>query len=235
MRRLMFAAAVAALPTAAGAAQECAQEAALLMEQLPSLELAPAAKREVDVLTQAARAFAELENAEACRKALAEARRVVETPPAVATPPAAQAAVPDTTSGPAEAPASAAAEPVPQRPVDEPAAPSLPAPAAVYFGVGESAVDAEAHKIIAPLVDAARASAAQVKLRGFTDATGSRELNLALSRKRVENVANQFTRGGVAADRIDMDWQGVDPALKASGSNRTAAQESRRVEIELVR
>lgn len=231
----MFAAAVAAFPTAAGAAQECAQEAATLTEQLPSLELAPAAKREVDVLTQAARAFAELENAEACRKALAEARRVVETPPAVAAPPAAQAPVPETASGQAEAPASASAEPVPRQPAGEPAAPSLPAPAAVYFGVGESAVDAEAHKIIAPLVDAARTSAAKVKLRGFTDATGSRELNLALSRKRVENVASQFTRGGVPAERIDMDWQGVDPALRTPGANRTAAQESRRVEIELVR
>src|SRR5690606_40977148 len=116
----MFAAAVAAFPTAAGAAQECAQEAAALTEQLPSLQIAPAAKREVDVLTQAARAFAELENAEACRKALAEARRVVETPPPAET------AAPGAPTGPAEAPAAGAPAAAPPQPADKPAAPSLP-------------------------------------------------------------------------------------------------------------
>lgn len=198
------------------------------MEQIPALQIAPAAKREVDVLTQAARAFAELENAEACHKALAEARRVVETPPPAET------AAPGASTGPVEAPAAGAPGAAPPRPADEPAAPSLPGPTAVYFDVGAAAVDAEAHGTIAPLVDAARTAAAKVKLRGFTDATGSRELNLALSRKRVESVANQFTRGGIPAERIDMDWQGIDPELPKSGAE-AAAREGRRVEIELVR
>src|SRR3546814_10252021 len=82
--------------------------------------------------------------------------------------------------------------------------------------------------------ESAASEGVRVKLKGFTDASGSRELNQALSRKRVETVAAAFRKRGVPAARIDMDWQGVDPESPDSGTG-AAARKSRRVEIELVR
>src|SRR3546814_6912022 len=79
-RCLIAAAALFLVPPATALAQDCAKDAAALEQRLAEADADPAARREADVLAQAARAFAELENLDACRKALAEAQRVIEQP-----------------------------------------------------------------------------------------------------------------------------------------------------------
>ena len=199
---------------------------------------ADAARREADVLAQAASAFADLDNDNACRRALAEAQRALDQP----RPPAAATATANTARSAGETPTAGAATAEPGTKAEMPAASSgstpqpvatVPPPTAVFFGSGASALDADARRVIAPLAKEAAAEKLKVRLRGFTDSTGSRELNLALSRKRVESVAAAFKKAGVPGDRIAMDWEGIDPALPDQ-SNRSA-EKSRRVEIELAR
>lgn len=210
-----------------------------MQERLATMPADPA-RREADVLAQAAGAFAELDNDNACRRALAEAQRVLDQP----RPPAAAAATAtaNTPRPASEAPAAGAATIESGTKAETPAASSgstpqpiatVPPPTAVYFGSGASALDADAHRVIAPLAKQAAAEKLKVRLRGFTDSTGSRALNLALSRKRVESVAAAFKKAGVPGDRIAMDWEGIDPALPDQ-SNRSA-EKSRRVEIDLAR
>jgi len=236
-RPMMAAAAAFSLLACAGAvkAQDCAGEANAMQQRLSTMP-AEAARREAGVLAQAAAAFADLDNESACRRALAEAQRVIEQP----RPPAATAATAPSPAMETPAPAAASAgsgaaaeAPLASAGSRPPPVSTVPEPTAVYFGIGASSLDAAARRAITPLAERAAADGLQVRLRGFTDSTGSRELNLALSRKRVESVAAAFKKAGVPGDRIAMDWEGIDPALPDQ-SNRSA-EKSRRVEIELAR
>ena len=222
---------LAVFAAAPASAQDCAAEAQAMSRRLADMP-PDGPRREADVLTQAAGAFADLDNQDACRRALEEAKHVLEQPRA----PSATASSP---AGSSTAPAASAPTVVPPPAVTPPAAApvppaaALPEPTAVYFGVGASALDSEARGTAKPLAERAAADGLGVQLRGFTDSTGSRALNLALSRKRVESVAAAFAKAGVPAERISKDWEGIDPALPDKSDR--SVEKSRRVEIELVR
>lgn len=219
---------LAVFAAAPASAQDCAAEAQAMSRRLAEMPV-DGRRREADILTQAAGAFADLDNQDACRRALEEAKHVLEQP---RTPPA-----PVATASQAESPGAPAVSVSKVAPpaATTPAAPvaKLPQATAVYFGVGASALDSEARDTIKPLAERAAADGLGVRLRGFTDSTGSRALNLALSRKRVESVAGAFAKAGVPDARIAKDWEGIDPALPEKSDR--SVEKSRRVEIELVR
>ncbi|WP_025146412.1 OmpA family protein [Pedobacter jeongneungensis] len=71
-----------------------------------------------------------------------------------------------------------------------------------------------------------------LKLAGHTDNTGSRELNLRLSKERAESVKTYLVSQGVNASRVEATGYGPDQPIS---TNKTAAgrQENRRVEFSL--
>lgn len=71
-----------------------------------------------------------------------------------------------------------------------------------------------------------------LKLAGHTDATGSRELNLRLSKERAESVKAYLVSQGANASRIEATGYGPDQPI---ASNKTAEgrQQNRRVEFTL--
>ena len=71
-----------------------------------------------------------------------------------------------------------------------------------------------------------------LKLAGHTDNTGSRELNLRLSKERAESVKAYLVSQGANASRIEATGYGPDQPI---ATNKTAAgrQENRRVEFTL--
>ncbi|NGM89203.1 OmpA family protein, partial [Parapusillimonas sp. SGNA-6] len=71
-----------------------------------------------------------------------------------------------------------------------------------------------------------------LKLAGHTDNTGSRELNLRLSKERAEAVKNYLVSKGANPSRIEATGYGPDQPI---ASNATAAgrQQNRRVEFTL--
>ena len=65
---------------------------------------------------------------------------------------------------------------------------------------------------------------------GFTDSTGSQDLNMRLSQQRADSVASALITQGVAANRIRT--QGMGPANPiASNSTAEGKAQNRRVEI----
>lgn len=64
----------------------------------------------------------------------------------------------------------------------------------------------------------------RVMIEGHTDAQGSRELNLELSKRRAQAVADYLAELGVSADRLEVKGFGFDRPLPgrsaASGDNR---------------
>ncbi len=69
-----------------------------------------------------------------------------------------------------------------------------------------------------------------VLVEGFTDSTGSQQLNQNLSEQRAEAVRTALTRLGVSADRIDAKGHGPDLPV-ASNDTASGRQQNRRVEI----
>jgi outer membrane protein OmpA-like peptidoglycan-associated protein len=82
-----------------------------------------------------------------------------------------------------------------------------------------------------------RAGAGDIVIAGHTDALGSDDYNLALSKRRAEAVRNWFVKEQIApADRFQIDAVGkarpIAPNAKADGSDNPAGRaQNRRVEI----
>ncbi|MFT4068528.1 cytochrome c oxidase subunit II [Paraburkholderia sp.] len=98
-------------------------------------------------------------------------------------------------------------------------------PASIYFDTGKSTLPADAKAV----VDAAAAYAkshpdAKFTLSGFTDATGSADLNAKLAKDRAEAVRDALKAAGVAEDHIILK----KPETITGG---TDAKEARRVQI----
>lgn len=75
--------------------------------------------------------------------------------------------------------------------------------------------------------------AAKVSLKGFTDNTGTAELNQKLTQQRIDAVKNALTGGGIDASRIEAANFGESYPV-ADNSDARARELNRRVEVTLV-
>ncbi|MFN0257321.1 OmpA family protein, partial [Pedobacter ureilyticus] len=100
------------------------------------------------------------------------------------------------------------------------------------FDLGKSTIRSKSYttlnKVAALLVE----KNFSLKLAGHTDITGSRELNLRLSKERAESVKAYLVSQGANASRIEATGYGPDQPI---ASNKTAEgrQQNRRVEFTL--
>ena len=136
-----------------------------------------------------------------------------------ATSGAAAASGGDAASGAAAAPASGGS--------DSAAAsqPQAALPANVYFETGKSTLPGDAQAAVAAAADYAKAHPdAKFTLSGFTDATGSAELNAKLAKSRAEAVRDALKSAGIAEDHIILK----KPETVTGGSD---PKEARRVQI----
>jgi len=104
----------------------------------------------------------------------------------------------------------------------------------VYFDLNKSDLTAEAKQVLDGIAAKARTMKRYViEVQGFTDSTGSPELNLELSRKRAAAVVRYLTlEGKVPLFRVNTVGYGEDnPA--ADNKTRDGRQQNRRVEIRL--
>jgi cytochrome c oxidase subunit 2 len=125
----------------------------------------------------------------------------------------------DAASGAAAAPASGGS--------DSAAAsqPQAALPANVYFETGKSTLPGDAQAAVAAAADYAKAHPdAKFTLSGFTDATGSAELNAKLAKSRAEAVRDALKSAGIAEDHIILK----KPETVTGGSD---PKEARRVQI----
>jgi cytochrome c oxidase subunit 2 len=123
-----------------------------------------------------------------------------------------------------------ASTPAPATATVTPAAPATVAaalPAKVYFASGQADVDAKGREAIAAAATWLKGeSARKVAITGYTDRTGSAEINAELSKRRALAVRAALETAGVAQDRIVME----KPVFVEAGAGGSDA-EGRRVEI----
>jgi cytochrome c oxidase subunit 2 len=103
--------------------------------------------------------------------------------------------------------------------------PQAALPANVYFETGKSTLPGDAQAAVAAAADYAKAHPdAKFTLSGFTDATGSAELNAKLAKSRAEAVRDALKSAGIAEDHIILK----KPETVTGGSD---PKEARRVQI----
>jgi outer membrane protein OmpA-like peptidoglycan-associated protein len=104
----------------------------------------------------------------------------------------------------------------------------------ILFDVGRSALkpgsQASLERIAAVLTQYPQH---QILVEGHTDATGSDELNLQLSRDRANSVRSALVEGGVDASKISAEGYGESRPV-ASNDTPAGRQQNRRVEIVIV-
>jgi outer membrane protein OmpA-like peptidoglycan-associated protein len=104
----------------------------------------------------------------------------------------------------------------------------------ILFDVGKSTVKAGSQASIERIATVlTQYPQHQILVEGHTDATGSDELNLGLSRDRANSVRSALVAGGVDASKISAEGFGESRPV-ASNDTPAARQQNRRVEIVIV-
>ncbi len=99
----------------------------------------------------------------------------------------------------------------------------------VYFGVGESKVDASAQEQMKAILQALKKyPVLGIEISGYASPEGDEETNRRLSNQRAIEILNYFNQSGIVRRRIKARGYGATKLEKVS------AEESRRVEIKLV-
>jgi outer membrane protein OmpA-like peptidoglycan-associated protein len=104
----------------------------------------------------------------------------------------------------------------------------------ILFDTDKSELKAEAKQNIDDLaVILQKYNDTNILLAGHTDSQGSEEYNMALSERRVREVANYLAMQGVSAPRMTVTWYGESQPV-ADNSTPEGRQANRRVVIAIV-
>ncbi len=107
--------------------------------------------------------------------------------------------------------------------------------AVLNFDANATTPNSDATGVLRSVADYLQANpAARVSLKGYTDNSGSAEVNRQLTQKRIETVKSALTGAGVDVGRIAMANFGEAYAITDNASPQ-AREMNRRVEIELAR
>lgn len=101
----------------------------------------------------------------------------------------------------------------------------------IYFDLGKSDLNVEAHKIL-KLIAAEQAAVKpdNIYLSGHTDTVGSSDFNVKLSAARAQHVAEALAQMGVATKALDVKYTG-EADLAVPTADETREVRNRRVEI----
>jgi outer membrane protein OmpA-like peptidoglycan-associated protein len=102
----------------------------------------------------------------------------------------------------------------------------------VRFQSGSAQIDPASYSLLdqVALTLKANPEIKRVRVEGHTDETGTRELNVRLSKSRAQSVRAYLIRKGVSANRLSAEGYGPDRPLK-SGDDEASRAKNRRVEF----
>ncbi len=108
---------------------------------------------------------------------------------------------------------------------------SLIDPGIIYFNNDQHRIRGDQQAIISHAISRLQAQPSMtITLVGHTSAVASDSYNLALSKRRVEQVRQALLNAGISSDRIAATYRGEDE-LKHHGDSESVHQRNRRVEI----
>ena len=106
----------------------------------------------------------------------------------------------------------------------------------VYFDTGKAALKSESQQQIKNIVEILKAfPTATVKVGGYTDNTGSTDVNTKVSAERATTVANLISTSGIPANSLASEGYGpLHPICEANDTPECQAQ-NRRVDIRVTK
>ena len=113
------------------------------------------------------------------------------------------------------------------------ASPFLQNPLYIYYSANEQGIPQAAYTTLNRVADHLRNTpSARLRIRGYTDSTGTDEQNLAISQQRAYAIKSHLVAKGISADRISAVGLGARNFI-ASNKTRKLRALNRRVELEL--
>lgn len=107
----------------------------------------------------------------------------------------------------------------------------------VYFGLNSSSLSTDSRKKMDGLLLTLKNTNNSIEVSGFTDSRGTEQLNLALSRKRAEAIADYLAARGIPKNRITVRYFGETKLLNSCSDGNSCAEEdhavNRRGEIKI--
>ena len=107
-------------------------------------------------------------------------------------------------------------------------------PNAITFNTNEDVMKTSANKVLDSVAIVAKEyNKTNLQVLGYTDSTGNDKINIPLSQRRAQTVANYLVLRGVAATRISAAGMGASNPI-ATNATAEGREQNRRVEIYLI-
>lgn len=104
----------------------------------------------------------------------------------------------------------------------------------VYFETGKSVLTPDSENQVKNIGEILKVfPTAVIKVGGYTDNTGSAEVNQKVSTERANIVEGELTKAGVAAARISAEGYGPDHPVCPANDTKECQAENRRVDIRI--
>ncbi len=101
------------------------------------------------------------------------------------------------------------------------------------FETGSAVIKSSSHKSLNKLAETLSANPSwNLRLKGYTDNTGSHEKNITLSKERANAVKHYLNEKGISSNRITAEGYGPENPI-ASNATAEGRSQNRRVEIEI--
>ncbi|MFC6267564.1 sodium-translocating pyrophosphatase [Frigoriflavimonas asaccharolytica] len=102
----------------------------------------------------------------------------------------------------------------------------------LYFDTGKSTIKASSMVELQNIAEVLKANEnLKIKLGGYTDNSGSQEINQPLSLQRAESAKKQLTAMGIAADRIEAEGYGSEFPVCAANDTPECKAQNRRIAV----
>lgn len=106
----------------------------------------------------------------------------------------------------------------------------------VYFQTGSDALTAESKAQLDNIIAILKAfPEAEVKFGGYTDNTGSQDINQPLSEGRAKSVLNDVVNGGIDTNRMKAEGYGSEHPICPANDTPVCKAQNRRVDIRITK
>jgi len=106
----------------------------------------------------------------------------------------------------------------------------------VYFASGKAEMTEVSDVQIKNIIEILKAfPTASVKIGGYTDNTGSADVNAKVSTERAKSVADKIISGGIEASRLESEGYGAQHFVCAANDTDECKAQNRRVDIRITK
>lgn len=106
----------------------------------------------------------------------------------------------------------------------------------VYFDTGKDNLTEESRQQLDNIIELMKVYPnAEIKLGGYTDNTGSEEINIKISDSRAKSVMNDMIENGIETNRLSAEGYGPEHPICPANDTDICKAKNRRVDVRLIK